>query len=940
MGCLGTAQCTCGCCAGIAQETPAPVVNRAGLSEIAYRVGDYGRFLASMQARLSSSDYPALARLSSRQSDDFSMALLDSAAVMFDVLTFYQERLANESYLRTAQQRRSVLELGALVGYRLNPGVAAQARLAFSLKPQAAAIVIPSGTQVQSVPGPGQKAQTFETIADLAARPEWSALAAQTSQGWQPARGDTSLYLAGISTQVNPGDVILIVGAERIGHPNNENWDARVVTTVAADPVNARTFIAWNEGLGAPSGTVGPTQHDPKCFVFRQRAALFGYNAVDPNLLATTDAAGKPTPITHQLVSDGSTPPVWTWANFKLGSTIDLDSAYPKVTQGSWVLLENAETFSASRSLQGRVMLYFAQAVAQVARSNFGLSAKITSVAPDTTAFFSDFVLPSTAAFAQSELLAVAPQPLFYPLYGASLAFQTRVDGLAPGQALAIQGQRQKIRIRAGVTGVQLVTDTGAVRTLAPYDILTVAAPVDYLDAGTPAALDPAGFGAALTPGAASLALIVEAEDRDGTRGVLTDSGTSAPSVSSASLERVPADKKDPMVQEIALIATGAAAVTTDRDRTTVALARNLGYCYDRATVTVNANVAMATQGASTTAILGSGSASTPNQRFTLASSPLTYVSASTPSGAVSTLQVRVDDLLWTPVASLYGAAPTARAYSAPVNDDGSTTVVFGDGVEGARLPSGQNNVRASFRVGLGVAGNVAAGAISNLIDRPLGVTGVTNPEAASGGQDPQSIADARQNVPLAALTLDRAVSLLDYRNYAASFAGVAKALASWTPNGPGKGIAITIAGVNGATVDPDSDTYGHLLQSLRTYGDPFVPITLSSYAPATFTMRIALKIAADADAAAVQAAVEAALRSRYSFANRSFGQPVSIDEIDALVQPIPGVVALEVRQLRRLGAATGWLPRLQFGRPFQITADADEILTLDPAPLAFGALP
>ena len=533
-------------------------------------------------------------------------------------------------------------------------------------------------------------------------------------------------------------------------------------------------------------------------------------------------------------------------------------------------------------------------------------------MAPDTTAFFSDFVLPSTAAFAQSELLAVAPQPLFYPLYGASLAFQTRVDGLAPGQALAIQGQRQKIRIRAGVTGVQLVTDTGAVRTLAPYDILTVAAPVDYLDAGTPAALDPAGFGAALTPGAASLALIVEAEDRDGTRGVLTDSGTSAPSVSSASLERVPADK-NPMVQEIALIATGAAAVTADRDRTTVALARNLGYCYDRATVTVNANVAMATQGASTTAIPGSGSASAPNQRFTLASSPLTYVSASTPSGAASTLQVRVDDLLWTPVASLYGAAPTARAYSAPVNDDGSTTVVFGDGVEGARLPSGQNNVRASFRVGLGVAGNVAAGAISNLIDRPLGVTGVTNPEAASGGQDPQSIADARQNVPLTALTLDRAVpaGLPELRGLVRRGRQGARELdAEW----PGQGHRHHHRRRERRDGRSGQRSSGHLLQSLRTYGDPFVPITLSSYAPATFTMRIALKIAADADAAAVQAAVEAALRSRYSFANRSFGQPVSIDEIDALVQPIPGVVALEVRQLRRLGAATGWLPRLQFG--------------------------
>lgn len=940
MSCLGTAQCDCGCCAGIAQETPEAIGNRPGLSSIAYRVGDYGRFFASMKARLSSSDYPALARLSSRQSDDFSMALLDSTAMVLDVLTFYQERLANESYLRTAQQRRSLLELGALVGYRLNPGVAAQTWLAFSLKPQAQATTIPSGTQVQSVPGPGQTAQTFETIENLAARPAWSALAAQTSQNWQPASGDTSLYLAGTATQVSPGDVILIVGAERIGHPGNENWDARIVTTVAADTIHDRTCIAWNEGLGSPSGTVGPAQDDPKCFVFRQKAALFGYNAVDPNMLATRDASGNPTPITHQLVSDGSTPPIWSWAGFGLGSTIDLDSAYPKITQGSWILLENADTFSAGRSLQGRVELYLAQAVAQVARSNFGLSAKITSVAPDTTALYSHYGLRSTLVLAQSEQLAVAAQPLFYPLYGASLRFQARVDGLVPGQALAIRGQRQKIRIRPGVTKMQLVTSAGEVRALAPYDVLTLVAPVDYRDAGMPTALDPAGFGAAVAPGAASLSLVVEVEDRDGTRGVLTTGSMLVPSVPSSTLDLVSADKHDPVVQEIALVATGAAAVTTDRDRTTVALAAKLGFCYDRATVTVNANVAPATQGASTTAILGSGSAATPNQRFTLASSPVTYISASTPSGAVSTLRVRVNDLLWTPVASLYGAAPTDRVYSAPVNDDGSTTVLFGDGVEGARLPSGQNNVRATFRVGLGVAGNVPAGAISNLIDRPLGVVGVTNPEAASGGQGPQSIDDARRNVPLIALTLDRAVSLLDYQNYAASFAGVAKALASWTPNGPGKGIAITIAGVDGATIDPGGATYIHLLQSLRTYGDPFVAITLSSYVPTTFVIQLALKIAADADPTAVQAAVEAVLRSGYSFANRGFGQPVSIDEIDALVQPIAGVVALQVRQLRRTGAGGRRRLLLRFGQPFQLAADANEILTLDTAPLAFGALP
>ena len=43
-------------------------------------------------------------RLKTRDADDFSIALLDASAVMLDILTFYQERLANESYLRTATQ--------------------------------------------------------------------------------------------------------------------------------------------------------------------------------------------------------------------------------------------------------------------------------------------------------------------------------------------------------------------------------------------------------------------------------------------------------------------------------------------------------------------------------------------------------------------------------------------------------------------------------------------------------------------------------------------------------------------------------------------------------------------------------------------------------------------------------------------------------------------
>ena len=97
----------CGCCAGVTVLTPGRVENRPGLPAVAYRVGRHADFRASMLARLSSAAFPSMRPLRTRDGDDFTVALLDSAAAMLDVLTFYQERLANESWLRTARERRS-----------------------------------------------------------------------------------------------------------------------------------------------------------------------------------------------------------------------------------------------------------------------------------------------------------------------------------------------------------------------------------------------------------------------------------------------------------------------------------------------------------------------------------------------------------------------------------------------------------------------------------------------------------------------------------------------------------------------------------------------------------------------------------------------------------------------------------------------------------------
>src|SRR2546423_1775626 len=124
----------CNCCEGIGADTPLLIENRPGLSAIAYRAGTHARFKASLLAGLSDSDRTALAGLRTRDDDDFSIALLDGWAVVADVLTFYQERIANESYLRTATERRPVLELAPTIGYELPAGGAASTYPGFALE--------------------------------------------------------------------------------------------------------------------------------------------------------------------------------------------------------------------------------------------------------------------------------------------------------------------------------------------------------------------------------------------------------------------------------------------------------------------------------------------------------------------------------------------------------------------------------------------------------------------------------------------------------------------------------------------------------------------------------------------------------------------------------------------------------------------------------------
>lgn len=924
---------SCSCCASPEAQVSYRLYNPPAQPAIVYRIGRHGSFKQRLLTRLSAADVPALKGLRTREDADFSVALCDATAALLDVLTFYQERIVNEHYLRTATEPGSIRELARLIGYRPAPGVAASVELAFTLDeapgaPELAALPvrIPVGARAQSVPGPEETAQTFETIEEVEARPGWNAIPVWTEESQAIASGLTSLVLAGTATMLAPGDLVLIVGRERETAPDSQYWDLRVVQAVEVDANRNTTRIEWKEGLRDIRPPTAPGTDSPRVFAMRQRTALFGHNAPDPNLLSSRNTnLGKLAPMSFFG---------WRhWDGYHAPSSIvDLDASYPRIAPGSWFALVNAAVAAnLGASLGGYVRLYRATSVTDRSLAMFGLSAKVTSLTPDTTTQLSMFGRRDTLVLAQSEELVLATQLLAYPLYGTELALARVEADLGPGRKLALRGKPVRVAVARSAPPMKLVFDGGGTRDLAAGDSLQVSAAPEVVTGGGMRTIIKA---ADLPSRMSDTALVWRLCDRDGRQ-----AGLVAPA---ASLVLQRAWKTDKEVTEIAQVKAGAASAIHTRDRTVFILKAPLTHVFDRATTTVNANVAGATSGESVGEILGNGDAARPDQHFLLKQGPLTFVPAATAEGRAATLEVRINGLKWDEVASLHGVEPEHRAYALTMSEGGEAQVVFGDGGEGARVPTGIANVRATYRRGIGAAGNVASGRIKTLLTRPLGVNGVTNPGHGYGGQDPETLQVARSRAPVTVLTLDRAVSVLDYANYARTFAGIAKAHAMPIGTGSGYGLFITIAGPNGERPPADGATISYLATSLQRHSDAQTPFTVRAYEPLVFHVKAAVRIAADALAPEVLSRVRSVLLDRFGFDAREFGQPVTQDEVIAAIHSVAGVIAVTLMAFHLDGKkatvdAILW-PRL----PMAILAQSPQpaqLLTIDAAHIDLGVM-
>jgi predicted phage baseplate assembly protein len=911
-----TTGCACGDCQGPRDRTPVRIDNLPGLPAIGYRTGTHTRFKASMLARLAAPG--VLARLRTRDDDDFSVALLDAWATLADVLSFYQERIANEGYLRTATERRSVLELARAIGYEPRPGTAAGATLAFTLDAAPGAptrITIPSGVAVRSLPDPGETAQMFETVEAVEARVAWNALRpALTRRHPLPPPGNR-LAFAGIDTNLKTGDGVYFrpQGATANGvfgvitgvlpQPEQPPDGARprrpARTLVTYQPLGPKALYDSRPGLetqppAAPLGELArrylrlPQPIQAADLELEAASNHFQVQDLFDNLAASPDPPPSVMVFRTRAAIHGHNAPDWPMLPFvvrKWEFVNDFDNKGKIIQRLLKTPLLDLEHEWVDQALRLHV----------AARKDLPGTLYLDNVHPAITA-------------------------------GSFVVLQDAESSTEPKWALhrvlaATDLSRSAYTLTAKLTRLTLDTSTSdqtfaslVIRNTVVFgqsELLPLARVDDDSDVATQEVeLD--GFVDGLTVGRT----VVLSGESAATTGLRASEVTTLAKVEHH-LER------------------GGA--------TTITLADSPRDHYRRLTVSINANAAFATHGETRQEILGSGDAGQAFQRFTLRQSPLTYLSAQNASGVASTLEVFVNDLRWQEVPSLLGHGPDEHVYVTRLDDDGTTTVQFGDGRTGARLPSGVENVRAVYRKGSGLAGRVKAGQLSMPVVRPPGVTAVTNPRPATGGSDPEVLADAAANAPLTVLTLDRIVSLHDYEAFARAFAGVAKALAVWTRSGGRRGVFVTVAGPGGAGIDPADEVHKHLLAAMRQAGDPFVPLRLASFQPRFFRVAADLKLDPAYQASLVRAAVERALRAAFGFDARAFGQPVAQSEVIAVIHGVPGVTAARLTEFHPSERTGGVEPVVEAVAP-QAGALADvepaELRMLDPQPLQLGSLP
>jgi hypothetical protein len=228
---------------------PAELRIPSGLVQLNRQIATFPDFRRALLARIPA--YIPLREWRARDLSDFGLMLLEMWAVLADSVSFYDEVIAHELYLRTARLRPSVRKLTGLLGYVPRPASSSSVVLAATADGRIA-VDVPAGSGFRSGAFAGNPPQVFETSADRIIHPAFNswAIALVRPDTFPPDAPDQDFILAESgSVSAKPGDFVLLVAGT-----GRSVLQVKAVTSYQGADGAAYSKVSFTTPSGIPAG--------------------------------------------------------------------------------------------------------------------------------------------------------------------------------------------------------------------------------------------------------------------------------------------------------------------------------------------------------------------------------------------------------------------------------------------------------------------------------------------------------------------------------------------------------------------------------------------------------------------------------------------------------------------------------------------------------------
>jgi len=271
-------------------DHPRPLTIGAGLDGLPRQIATFPEFRRAMLLLLKSQEveiinkenvkvtFKPLSGWRARDKDDLGIMLLEMWAYICDSLSFYDEVLANEFYLRTSQLRPDLRRLVALLGFLPRPAVGSSVSLA-AIADGRLELKLPVGTAFRSGAFEGNPPQVFELENEVSIHPLTNRWEINAPHPGKIMRGNPGHLLVLLQSEIKEDAILLL--SDKVASVQNQGLVVKKVEKYTGNNSQQYTKIHFTSLAKLLHGT--PLEN-LKLLKPTQSVGLWTANSAEPSV--------------------------------------------------------------------------------------------------------------------------------------------------------------------------------------------------------------------------------------------------------------------------------------------------------------------------------------------------------------------------------------------------------------------------------------------------------------------------------------------------------------------------------------------------------------------------------------------------------------------------------------------------------------------------------